>query len=415
MKKYFIGVLAALMLFAFTACDNSVPTVSYNDVSYVEVEQVKSFLEGDAATEDGFQIVVNYTSASPVVISGNKGNIKISGDTATATDSIKFYDMNNNLVPVVGTEIAYTPVTSVSANVSAIEIEEGSKLEDGFSIINPEVLADVSFTLVGGDIERVYTMADKAAGKFDVVLSLWNEDGMLATSTAVKEGETYTVTLDKYRFANSGEWIDVTTAGKGMDTGITVSVVEAVTPDTDIARIVVAVVKSATVEDGEEPEIISNPWIDEKTIAVIGYNAAGDFVKFVETNDYTVIGDSFPSTTLPLGTEESPAATGMVYLKADPSVNAAYSLSGRDYVKSISLEKATVSKAAGTQYTIADVGKVTATTASGASKEVTATTTPISFPANATTGSVTATVTYVNEKGDDVTAKVTINVTAATK
>ena len=280
MKKYFIGVLAALMLFAFTACDNSVPTVSYNDVSYVEVEQVKSFLEGDAATEDGFQIVVNYTVGSPKIIAGNAGNIDIAGDVASVK-GIQFYDANGKEVPAVGTSVTYTPVTSVSVNVSSIEIEEGSKLEDGFGIVDPAVLADATFTLSGDGVSKTYTFMDVATKKIDVVLSLWNENEMLATSTAVEKGETYTVTLDKYDILNDGEthtsgkWdADFTNNGltAGLSTGVTVSVVEkSVTAPVTLSSIAV------TQNADNEVFVIANDATNTDKVSDLEYTVVGSF------------------------------------------------------------------------------------------------------------------------------------------
>ena len=280
MKKYFIGVLAALMLFAFTACDNSVPTVSIDGVAYVEVEQVKNYLEGEKATEDGFQIVVNYTVGSPKIIAGNAGNIDITGDVASVKD-IQFYDANGKEVPAVGTSVTYTPVTSVSVNVSSIEIEEGSKLEDGFGIVDSAVLADATFTLSGDGVSKTYTFMDVVTKKIDVVLSLWNENEMLATSTAVKKGETYTVTLDKYDILNDGEthtsgkWdADFTNNGltAGLSTGVTVSVVEkSVTAPVTLSSIAV------TQNADNEVFVIANDATNTDKVSDLEYTVVGSF------------------------------------------------------------------------------------------------------------------------------------------
>ena len=280
MKKVFIGVLAALMLFAFTACDNSVPTVSIDGVAYVEVEQVKNYLEGENATEDGFQIVVNYTVGSPKIIAGNAGNIDIAGDVASVK-GIQFYDANGKEVPAVGTSVTYTPVTSVSVNVSSIEIEEGSKLEDGFGIVDPAVLADATFTLSGDGVSKTYTFMDVATKKIDVVLSLWNENEMLATSTAVEKGETYTVTLDKYDILNDGEthtsgkWdADFTNNGltAGLSTGVTVSVVEkSVTAPVTLSSIAV------TQNADNEVFVIANDATNTDKVSDLEYTVVGSF------------------------------------------------------------------------------------------------------------------------------------------
>ena len=82
-KKIFVVAIAALMLFAFTACNNTVPSV-YNGVVSAEVQQVKGYFNGEEVAEDGFQIVVNYAEGEPRIIKGNKGTIELDGNIANA-------------------------------------------------------------------------------------------------------------------------------------------------------------------------------------------------------------------------------------------------------------------------------------------------------------------------------------------
>ena len=56
MKKVFIGVLAALMLFAFTACEQSMP--SYKQVEYVTLDQTQAFIEYQPLTAKAFSVTV---------------------------------------------------------------------------------------------------------------------------------------------------------------------------------------------------------------------------------------------------------------------------------------------------------------------------------------------------------------------
>ena len=59
MKKVFIGVLAALMLFAFVACDNSTPV---NGMVYsLEATQNAVYVDGETPTAAGFSFT-GYTN-----------------------------------------------------------------------------------------------------------------------------------------------------------------------------------------------------------------------------------------------------------------------------------------------------------------------------------------------------------------
>ena len=87
MKKVFIGVLAALMLFAFTACEPS--SLEYNtvgkDVSMVFVNQVKDILPDDTPEASDFEVVVYFTNGdAPETFEGkNLVTVTKTGDGST--------------------------------------------------------------------------------------------------------------------------------------------------------------------------------------------------------------------------------------------------------------------------------------------------------------------------------------------
>ena len=60
MKKVFIGVLAALMLFAFTACEQQIPNMLPDEVSYIEVNQLNPVLVGTAFDATNFEKNLSY-------------------------------------------------------------------------------------------------------------------------------------------------------------------------------------------------------------------------------------------------------------------------------------------------------------------------------------------------------------------
>ena len=69
MKKVFIGVLAALMLFAFTACEQQMPT--YREVSYITISQTGDFVTGQAFDASKFQVNVYGTDGNVTTLEGN--------------------------------------------------------------------------------------------------------------------------------------------------------------------------------------------------------------------------------------------------------------------------------------------------------------------------------------------------------
>ena len=79
MKKVFIGVLAALMLFAFTACEQSMP--SYKQVEYVTLDQTQAFIEYQPLTAKAFSVTVHYLDGSQDVFPGT-GRVSFVDSTA---------------------------------------------------------------------------------------------------------------------------------------------------------------------------------------------------------------------------------------------------------------------------------------------------------------------------------------------
>ena len=232
-KSILIGVLAALMLFAFTACEpQTITWPTERNISFVTVEQTATYIVGEKAEDTGFNIVINYTEGEPTVIPG-AGNIKFEGEMASV-DGITFKNGENE-VPAVPCKIEYKTVTSATiSGVSNVTIEEGATLEDEnlASKINLDGAENLTLTLAFDGGERVYTADDIVAkdvvtatnGKINVVLSLVKDGKVLQTDMAVQKGETYTVTLDNYYLGT--DWAYEKNLAKGFETGVTVSVVE---------------------------------------------------------------------------------------------------------------------------------------------------------------------------------------------
>ncbi len=229
-KTILVTLVAAMMLFAFTACDNSTPAV-YNGVVSAEVQQVKGYFKGETAAEDGFQIVVNYAEGSPRIIQGNKGTIDLTtAGIAKATDDIVLKDIWQNNVSIVPAEVVYSDVTSATVSgVDVYTVTEGWSAADFDKALAdkkvPEGLENLTFTFTGDNVTRTYTLEDKFDGTFDYQLWLYKDGGdtPLGYSEKVEAGDKYEVMLYSYKIGK-GEMTAF--GGKGLATGMTVSAVE---------------------------------------------------------------------------------------------------------------------------------------------------------------------------------------------
>ena len=106
MKKVFIGVLAALMLFAFTACEQSMP--SYKQVEYVTLSQEQNFIEGQPLSAAAFNVTVHYLDGSVEDFDG-EGRVSFTGAT------------NNAAATGVKAEVTFAGDFSDSINVKVVE------------------------------------------------------------------------------------------------------------------------------------------------------------------------------------------------------------------------------------------------------------------------------------------------------
>ena len=117
MKKVFIGVLAALMLFAFTACEpQTITWPSSKDVSYLTIEQVKDYIEGEKATDDGFNVVIHYTDetvSEPISGVAKVGTKTDAGYPVTAEIT---FSGDTQATKAISTLVEFKPVTGISVS-----------------------------------------------------------------------------------------------------------------------------------------------------------------------------------------------------------------------------------------------------------------------------------------------------------
>ena len=188
MKKYFIGVLAALMLFAFTACEpQTITWPSSKDVSYLTIEQVKDYIEGETATDDGFNVVIHYTDetvSDPISGVAKVGTKTDAGYPVTAEIT---FSGDTQATKAISTLVEFKPVTGISVSGLDYNDENSAKkatvtlsYEDGTKTYAYEKIEfetklyvnnEEKETPVAGDVVTVYATAytiENGTGKVDL-------------------------------------------------------------------------------------------------------------------------------------------------------------------------------------------------------------------------------------------------------
>ena len=90
-KSITVIALAVMMLFAFTACEQKMP--SYQQIEYVTLSQTQDFIVGQALTADAFEVTVHYLDGSEATYPGTGRVSFTEGEPATpathAKDGVK--------------------------------------------------------------------------------------------------------------------------------------------------------------------------------------------------------------------------------------------------------------------------------------------------------------------------------------
>lgn len=438
MKKYFIGVLAALMLFAFTACEPQVATwPTTKDVSYLTIEQVKDFVKGETASKDGFNLIIHYTDNTTEAVPGAvnvEGNYK-------ATSALAFKN-GEDAVPAVELIVDFEPVTSVAiSGVTSATIDDTVTLDDLKNIVtaitNKKLVIEgtpvITLSYEGGT--REFTLDDLEDGEFGVVLSLWKDGKMADASTDFKADETYTVTLDKYQFGTNG-WNEI----KPAETGLSINVVAAAEDDdpTPVEMGYRIWTYDATAKKAVETDTI---WADDALVT-----GKDKVVKakdtFIEIYMIDSEGDETPLTVgtaannvsvwYNTGADDKKGATGMPssltfgttysvtvrYNDAKAGVkDLSFALSTEDYVTGLTVTSSGVYVAKNSSLSQNDitVQATHAVTANNVADFKGYTIVGGTAPANAVDGQTyTAYVEYVNEKGETLKSN-NISITIGTK
>ena len=113
LKSVLVVAFACAMLFAFTACEQKMP--SYQQVEYVTIAQTSGYITGQEVSADGFEVTVHYLDGTSAVYPGtgrvtfgenDKKEPTVTGSVAGKSDTIVIYttDAESAVIDVTNPE-----------------------------------------------------------------------------------------------------------------------------------------------------------------------------------------------------------------------------------------------------------------------------------------------------------------------
>lgn len=204
-KSILIGALAVMMLFAFTACEQTPIDVIGKEVSFISVQQTGDFVEGQPFDASKFDLVVNYkNSAAPDVVNG-VGYVAEGSDWDTTGEvTINFLNLSDftyyatiyeieGIKVVVPEDPSYTNDDLANSCADIKETLDVSVIYDGDKEL-PIAAADYTLTDNGNNTITVKETLSDSSNGFSYTYSFTKvnvESGSLTNMTG------YTVTYDE--------------------------------------------------------------------------------------------------------------------------------------------------------------------------------------------------------------------------
>lgn len=185
-KKILVGLIAALMLFAFVACDNSTPSMNYNDKTVVglgyRITGDTTYLEGEDFDFRGMEFVLKLADGTTTPVANSDLYASAISSGSATVSYLGSSSVNDNpfivTVPVTVEEVdSYTvtgTLTKVYANIGGATSGEGASATEPFDESTLTVTAysaDKSLSRVLGTDEFVATYDASKAGE-DVAISV---------------------------------------------------------------------------------------------------------------------------------------------------------------------------------------------------------------------------------------------------
>ena len=284
MKKVFIGVLAALMLFAFVGCDNSTPVVetpkTLSEIGYRVVGDT-NYISGEAFDASAFEFIAIYGDGSSEVIPAT--------DLMTATE-----------------------ILTNATNAAAKKFVELSYLNGSKSVKVPVTVYPINDVAVSGTPATQYAAKGGVAGSatdttnFDktglTVTGQYKENNEVVYSIAL-DADDYTVTYDS----------QATSVGKSQDATVTVKSTVAVAEPT-------AEVAIKTVLDAVDPDSLKIE--AKKDFTPINYQE-------YKSGDYVVVGKTLSGADLDEAGIENFGTLGSMKFTDTNTTNTRYTANSR--------------------------------------------------------------------------------------
>ena len=252
-KSILIGVLAALMLFAFTACEQNPTTPLYGaQVENITVVSQPVFVQKQDLAADEVVLSVNYNDGTSVEYKGNqlllKGTLNGEANVATATFAGKEYKVIIKAYEVTAITVDLSTLNAVSFNDNGLVTPSEAK----------EVFASATYTTAGGNVTGNCSVKIESTDIADIV-----------SDNNLKINGTFTLTAELMNELEAEDSIVSYTNSK------TLTYVD----DTAIAYIVAkqtAPIYAAPENSGSSPAVANS--LAEAKITVEAYNFSGEKV-----------------------------------------------------------------------------------------------------------------------------------------
>ena len=324
MKKVFIGVLAALMLFAFVACDSNAPVGQDQLVVKIETSSVPTYLAGQEASLSDYTVIgTRFNGETFTVSSEDLEFTPVELVASTDSDSDGVLDPSNagtiryvggyNYVksPISVGAIAYAvedlKVTGPSASDEYYQDVIGSTIDDEVvtadSVFNKDKYSVVATYTVDGEEQEVKLANDEYIVNF-------SDDALTTTGS----GTVATFTLDLNKDGKAEGSVSATASVAiiaDRETTWSVGLAE------DFEAIIGATADTATVSD---VIVATQSWISGKTTDI----TSGVTISYPE--DYTTFTD--PAVTL---TVTKTGTTETKTISVDPVRNYITAFTGVQY------------------------------------------------------------------------------------
>lgn len=177
-KSILIGALAVMMLFAFTACEQQMPT--YKEVSYIEVEQTGDFVIGQVFDASKFTVTANFTDGSSSVVKG--ASVALAEKSEGVSEDWKDGAKVEATFKANGQEFTNSTTVKISSDITNINITgEGLKV-----------------TTQTSDVQDVFDAlkADIKSGKRVLTVTTSNGSATFSTADYANFESNYVVNVD---------------------------------------------------------------------------------------------------------------------------------------------------------------------------------------------------------------------------